>query len=350
MKYFFTLLLFVLFTIPSFANGKNPLTLSRYLAQDIAQKSLADFTAKYLVKNSALKARVDKALFSKQEELPVQGMDRARAEIAKISNNIYRAMVRQPALPAGGGYIPSFSKDSEIFIETTGLHYSDMALMLRHALNDPMERNFAGYFVQDFRELQKIALNPATGQTLDEALRTAYQQAANAKGGILIITEETPEQLQTFKGKLYRTVPAGLKDMYVMDWENGQWLSYQKSILDPLWKREKKGVDTNSELPFYGAGVVEKEGYLLVESGLVMKDSHYDPVWCVKHLIQVPQSSPWFEQLKYANEKGYYILIEDLPGAEPGVGEDELSNVTFLFARQRGEPLFDNVYELERGL
>lgn len=350
MKYFVSFFLSVLCVVSSFAQGRAIGTLSRSLTKDIARMRGSDFTAKYLVANSSLKHQVEKALLAKKNVLPTQGMEDACTKIAQLSKNIYCAMQRRPVLPAVGGYISSFAQDSENFIETTDLNYSDMALMLRHALNEPEGRNFAGYFVQDFRELQKVALHPATGQTLDEALRTAYQQAINYKRGILLITEETPEQLQTFKGKRYRTVPAGLKDMYVMDWENGQWLSYQKSILDPLWKREKKGVDTNRELPFYGAGVVEKEGYLLVESGLVMKDSHYDPVWCVKHLIQVPQSSPWFEQLKYANEKGYYILIEDLPGAEPGVGEDELSNVTFLFARQRGEPLFDNVYELERGL
>ena len=357
MKHFASLCLSILLTVPAFAQGNFALSLSRQLVEDMSQKTVSEFSAKYLVADVALRNQITNAFLYKAPssplQLPVTGLEGANRQIAEMSNTILRLALREkPVLPtAQGGYIPSFTKDSKTFIQQTGFQYSDMAVMLRHALGNPAERNFSGYFVKDFRELQKAALTPATGQTLDEALRTAYQQAAEKKQGILIITEERPEELQTFKGKRYRMAPAGLRDMYVMDWENGHWISYQQSVMDPVLKGGKKGVDTKGLLPLNGAVVIEREGGdLIVESGLFMKDSQYNLVYAIEHLLDVPQSSPWFEQLKYAKAKGYYILIKYLPEVEPGVRVDDLSKVTFYFARRRGEPLFDNVYELERPL
>lgn len=353
MKYIFTFFLSLFCILPSFAGGSKALTLSRVLMEDIAHKSLPDFTAKYLVTSSALNMQIEKALLSEKNLCLVQGIDNVSQRIAQFSNCITRAVVGQKPLAAVGGYIPSFAKDSKIFAQQTGFEYSDMSVMLRHSLSEPLERNFAGYYVQDFRELQKVAINPATGQTLDEALRAAYQQATEAKGGILIITEETPEKLETFRRPLFaggpkvedaEMVPAGLKDMYVMDWANGRWLSYKRSTLDPLWERQQE-VFPN------GAIIDVKDNRITVAYGTKRtKDDFTVPVtltWIIKDFLYVPSSSAWYEQLKYAKEKGYYVQVEKLPGATQEA-EDSLSNIRFLFARKKGEPVFDNVYELER--
>lgn len=348
MKYLFTLLVSILFVVPSFAQRKAPLTLSRSLMEDMARKNLPEFTAKYLVASPALGSQVDKALFPSRD-LPVQEDPLASMETDSLSDDIYHVIEQQSELSTLGGYIPSFSQNSKNFIETTGLYYSDMAVMLRHALNEPMARNFSGYFVKDFRELQKVILNPATGQTLDEALRAAYQKAVRSKGGILIITEESPDQFKTLQGRFYhggplvtkrRRIPAGLKDAYVMDWGRGRWISYKNSVLAPLLKDEKV-------LPEW-VDITEKEDGLTVEMIRPMRDSQGIWVWVVVRSMFVPKDSAWFEQIQYAKQKGYYVLIKDLPGAEED--SENLSKVAFLFARKRGDPLFDHVYELERGL
>lgn len=347
-------LLFVFaFALPSWANGNLAMTISRTLMENMAKESPEYFARMYIVGSTLLDKQVSLALFSPEQQMvevpPILDTGRDFVFSTAFPLNINTA----PLIEEEAGYMTSFEQASQKFAQKTGLEYSDMAFMLDYALQTPTERNFAGYFVNDFRELQLAAIRPATGQTLKEALRTAYQQAQKNKNGILIITEESPERVETFRRSLYKggpkvdffeAIPAGLKDMYVLDWENGHWISYRQSVLDPLVKGGKKGLD--SRLPYYGATVAEKEGYLEVEYGLVMADYRNNPVFCVRHSIKVPSDSPWFKQLKYAKEKGYYILIQDLPGVEPGVREDDLSKVTFWFARKRGEPFFTNPYEL----
>ena len=359
MKYILTLLVSLLFVVPSFAQGRTLLTLSRTLTEDMARKNLSDFTSKYLVTSSALNTQIENALLFGQKsfQVPVQGMDVASTAVGRFSNYILRALARQPMLPAIGGYVPSFAKDSKLFLQNTGFSYSDMAVMLRHALEEPTARNFSGYFVKDFKELQKVAINPATGQTLDEALRTAYQQATKAKSGVLIITEEEPEQFIAIRKPLYKggpkvdnveMLPARLRDMYVMDWANGQWISYKQSTLNPLEQTQGNTFAANSVLAMSENhfGLTITYGRRRV-SGDVSVPIH--TTFIVNNIVFVRRSSPWYEQLKYAKEKGYYIHVVELPGAAENEG-DKLDNIRFLFARKKGDPFFDNVFVLERGL
>ena len=359
MKYILTFCLSVLFVVPSFVQGRTLLTISRTLTEDMARKNLSDFTAKYLVASSALNTQVERALLSgtgSSFQVPVQGMDAASTAVGRFSNYILRALTRQPVLPAVGGYIPSFAKDSKSFFQNTGFSYSDMALMLRHALEEPASRNFSGYFVKDFRELQKAAITPATGQTLDEALRTAYQQATKAKSGILIITEEEPEQIFVSRRSLYKggpkvdnveRIPARLRDMYVMDWANGQWISYKQSTLNPLEQTQENTFAANAVLSMSENhfGLTVAYGRRRVSSDVSIP---IQTTFIVNNFVFVRRSSPWFEQLKYAKERGYYIHVVKLPGTRDT--GDELDNFRFLFARKKGDPFFDNVFELERGL
>lgn len=360
MKYIVTFLVSLLFVAPSFAQGKVALTVSRTLTEDMARKSLSDFTSKYLVTSRALNSQIENALLfgtTGIAPLSTQGADTANRMIGQLSNSILRALsIQRIQIPAEGGYIPSFAKNSKEFAQNTGFEYSDMALMLRHSLAEPTERNFAGYFVKDFRELQRVAINPATGQTLDEALRSAYQQAQKAKSGILVITEEEPEQIFAIRKPLYKggpkidnvsTLPAGLKDMYVMDWANGQWVSYKQSTLNPLAQTQgntfaSDGVLAMAENHFgltitYGKRRVSNDPSIPINTTFI-----------IKNILFVRRSSPWFEQLKYAKERGYYVHVVELPTA--GVATDKIDNIRFLFARKKGDPLFNNVFELERGL
>lgn len=357
MKYILSLCLTVLFAVPSFAQGKALVTISRTLTEDMARKTLSEFTGKYLVAAPALNMQIENALLFGQSsfQIPMQGMDVANNAIGRLSNYIFRAIARRPVLPAIGGYIPSFAKDTKLFFQDTGFNYSDMALMLRHSLGEPTERNFSGYFVQDFRELQKVAINPATGQTLDEALRTAYQQATKAKSGILIITEEEPAQIFSSRRPLYKggpkvenveRIPARLRDMYVMDWANGQWLSYKQSTLNPLEQTQGSPFTDNNILAMAENhfGLTVTYGKRRVSNGPSIP---INTTFIVKDIVFVRRNSPWFEQLKYAKEKGYYVHVVELPGAAQNAG-DKLDNIRFLFARKKGDPFFDNVHELER--
>lgn len=357
MKYILTFFVSMLFVVPSFAQGRTLLTVSRALTEDMARKTLPEFTRKYLVTVPALNQQVGRALLGtplSSFQFDTQELDGVNQQIAKFSNCILRTVARESAIPTVGGYIPSFAKDSKIFAQKTGFTYSDMARMLSHTLEEPAHRNFFGYFVKDFRELQRVAINPATGQTLGEALRCAYQQAKEAKSGILVITEETPSSVfsqvesNSYRNSAkyhYEETPRSLKDMYVMDWANGRWISYQKSVLNPLREIQQQSFPN-------GAVIDVTDNQITVAYGTIRKKDDFSiPIttkWVVRDFLFVHRSSPWYEQLKYAKEKGYYVQVEKIPGI---VQEEEnpLSNVQFLFARQKGDPLFDNVYELERG-
>ena len=356
MRYLFAIFLSVLFAIPAFAQGKGPLTVSRHVINIMAQKGSAYFAKHYVLPNRYFRVAIWQEFVDYKKsislcQLPVEGQSAANTMISSLSNKIFRTAARQIELLSRScdspGYMTSFARVSQEAPRRTGLEYSDMALILRYALQDPTGRNFSGYFVKDIRDLQKVAIHPATGQTLDEALRTAYQQAAQTERGLLIITEELPEQcrrkpVQNFKvGPVTYTEergPAQLKDMYVLDWINGEWISYKKSF-DLVSEPKEAIVHITEENFIIEEQVPRRRGVVIEEQGMQRRGN----VRVVKRASELGQ------QIEYARKKGYpvYLKLRDQTYGDPLKTQPDF---VILFAKEQGMPRYDDVYELERPL
>lgn len=319
MKHIVSLLLTVIFVLPSFAQGQTVVpVIARQFARDIAKKTPGTFASIYIVKSPDLKWQLDQVLFAPQ---PVTVLPVAK-QMNGLTSRIYRFAVASGVNKTyGAGYISSFSKDSALFEKETGLRFSDMSRMLSYALGNPTEPIFAGYFVKDFEELHKIAVHPATGQTLEEALQSAYEKAAADKKGLFIITKQTPKN--------------PLDDLYVMDWQDGKWLSYQKSFLKEKWTKPWRNV--------YPAGEVRievKGNRIRLGPGKTEFDNS---------VVQVSKNSSLGKQILYAKEKGYLVYVENaFPALFPPTRDPLRFSV--WFAKWFGAPLFNDVYELEKTL
>ena len=318
MKHIVSLLLTVIFVLPSFAQGQTVVpVIARQFARDIAKKTPGTFASIYIVKSPDLKWQLDQVLFAPQ---PVTVLPVAK-QMNGLTSRLYRVAVASGVNKTyGAGYISSFSKDSALFEKETGLRFSDMSRMLSYALGNPTEPIFAGYFVKDFEELHKIAVHPATGQTLEEALQSAYEKAAADKKGLFIITKQTPKN--------------PLDDLYVMDWQDGKWLSYQKSFLKEKWKQASK------LFPDDGARIEVKGNHITLGPGRTKFDGRR---------VQVSKNSSLGKQILYAKEKGYYVYVDNVFPAVFAPTRDPL-RFSVWFAKRFGAPLFNNVYELEKPL
>ncbi len=318
MKYIVSFLLTVIFALPSFAQGQAVIpAIARQFARDVAKKTPGTFASIYIVKSPDLKWQLDQVLFAPQ---PVTVLPVAK-QMNGLTSRLYRVAVASGVKTYGGGYISSFLKDSALFEKETGLRFSDMSRMLSYALGNPTEPIFAGYFVKDFEELHKIAVHPATGQTLEKALQSAYEKAAADKKGLFIITKQTPEN--------------PLDDLYVMDWQNGKWLSYQKSFLKEKWAKPWRNVYPAGE-----ARIEVKGNRIRLGPGKTEIDNS---------VVQVSKNSSLGKQILYAKEKGYFVYVENaFPALFPPTRDPLRFSV--WFAKWFGAPLFNDVYELEKTL
>lgn len=324
MKYIVSFLLTVIFALPSFAQGQAVIpAIARQFARDVAKKTPGTFASIYIVKSPDLKWQLDQVLFAPQ---PVTVLPVAK-QMNGLTSRLYRVAVASGVKTYGGGYISSFLKDGALFEKETGLRFSDMSRMLSYALGNSTEPIFAGYFVKDFEELHKIAVHPATGQTLEEAMQSAYEKATADEKGLFIITKKIPENSTDL-------VSGSLDDLYVMDWQDGKWLSYQKSFLKEKWKQASK------LFPDDGARIEVKGNRIRLGPGKTEFDNS---------VVQVSKNSSLGKQILYAKEKGYLVYVENaFPALFPPTRDPLRFSV--WFAKWFGAPLFNDVYELEKTL
>ena len=338
---------------------------------DHATLSMKEFTRQYVVPSATLTTEIMKGMvnsevgsYNYRRALNVQARTQFLGD--DLSKRIVRWMVPEIQLTKMDGYIRSFSKAMKQFDPGTDRYtrftrmWWTLEKLLKQPSTDQVEERFSGAFLPNLVTLEYASQFAYKATTLDEAFKKASLDGAAAKAGFFVIGEHPRTDSPQIPGmeEVHR-----LKDLYILDLENGKWISYNQSKalawkqilaaapgqygaqimpINSLYKRE---VDTPIRvLDAEKVQVLSNDG----ETGIISTDAlEQFQILGAKYTVYdsafVPRKEPYYI---YLETRGEPIPLSEDAAKVFGIKAIYL-DYTVRFAAKKGYPLFNSIREVE---
>lgn len=336
--------------------------------KDYTTLPMKEFVAQYIVPSATLSAEIMKGMrnslvgsYHYRRALNVQAKTQFLGE--ELSRRIVRRLVPEIELTKMDGYIRSFPKamkrldpETDLYTTLTRMQWT-LEKLLRQPASAQSERRFSGAFLPNLETLEYASQFAFKATTLDEAFNKAVADGMAAKSGFFVIGEH-PQTVGSTE-EVHR-----LKDLYIMDLENGKWLSYNQSKSE-AWKQILAAAP-NGE---YGAQVMpinslykrEVETPIRVldaekvqvlsndgETGIISTDAlEQFQILGAKYTVYdsafVPRKEPYYI---YLETRGEPVPLSEDAAKVFGIKAIYL-DYTVQFAAKKGYPLFNSIREVE---
>lgn len=337
---------------------------------DRATLSPKEFAHQYVVPSATLATEIMKGMsnsevgsYNYRRALGVQTKTQFLGE--NLSRRITRRMVPEIELTKMDGYIYSFPKEmkrldfgTERYTRLTRMWWT-LEKLLKQPAAGQLEERFTGAFLPNLETLEYAAQFAFKATTLDEAFKKAAADGMAGKSGFFVIGEHPKTSPGATPEEVHR-----LKDLYIMDLENGKWISYNQSKAE-AW-RHILAVTPNGE---YGAQIMpinslykrEVETPIRVldaekvqvlsndgETGIISTDALEQfqilgAKYTVYDSVFVPRKNPYYI---YLETKGEPVPLSEDAAKVFGIKAIYL-DYKVLFAVKKGYPLFNSIREVE---
>ena len=354
------------------AEAIGPDLMNAYMAH--ATLPMKEFVSQYIVPSSTLTAEIMKGMrnsvvgsYDYRRALNVQAQTRFLGN--NLSRLIVRRVVPEIELTKMDGYIRSFPKEMKRLDAGTDRYtaFTRMQWTLEKLLQQPSsaqsEERFSGAFLPNLETLEYASQFASKATTLDEAFSKAVADGMASKSGFFVIGEHS----QTATGGVEDV--HRLKDLYIMDLENGKWISYNQSKSE-AWKQILAAAPGQ-----YGAQVIPsnslRQRYVNTplrdgnttywldtekitvlsndgKTGVIVTDLTQifeirDALYDVRNHNYVPREEPYYIHLQ---PEGELIPLPKEAAEILGI-EAIYPSYKLLFAGKKGWPLFNTTKEVE---